>query len=100
MEDGTVINCTAFGNVTGEWGNHWYTGGLIGALNWGTIINCTAYGDVSGADASTGGLIGWGNGPVTNCNAFGDVYGTGDYVGGMIGENNDKRRNKKASRRS
>jgi type II secretion system protein G len=80
--NGTITNCYATGNITGNY----YTGGLVGYNN-GTITNSYATGSVTGYNEYTGGLVGRNYGALTNCYATGEV--TGDsYTGGLAGQNN------------
>lgn len=85
VEQTTVSNCYATGNVYvyNNSGNL-QIGGLIG-VNVGTVNNCYATGSVGGMDY-VGGLIGY------NANTIGNSYSTGSvigryYVGGLIGNN-------------
>ena len=78
---GSLTNCTASGNVSGEYN----VGGVAGS-NSGTLTNCTASGDVSG-DRQVGGVAGYNYSTITACYASGDVTGTTSYVGGVAGYN-------------
>ena len=114
--DGTMSNCYAAGNVSGNWN----VGSLVGRNYGGTVVNCYSNGGVSG-HSTVGGLVGinigivrdshssacvkgtmvgglvgvnWYNGTVSNSystgNVTGDksVYGYGEYVGGLVAANN------------
>jgi hypothetical protein len=78
---GTVSNCYATGNASGEGG----VGGLVGE-NDGTVSNCYGRGSVSGNDL-VGGLVGVNSGTVSNSYYGGNVTSAG-WVGGLIGKNN------------
>ncbi len=68
---GTVKNCYATGNVSGD---NYYVGGLVGR-NHGTMSNCSAIGNVSGNNF-VGGLVGYNSGGwVKNC--FWDIETSG-----------------------
>ncbi len=89
---GEAIDCTAYGNTTGNTS----VGGIIGN-NSGTVLNCTSYGNTSG-NFNVGGVVGYNNGTVKNCTSFGNVTGTGsDYIGGLVGINNGTIIDSKAS---
>ena len=76
---GTLNNCYAIGNVTGD-GKH--IGGLVG-WNSGTLERCYGKIDVTGGDI-VGGLVGCNLGRIKNCYATGNV--TGNWtVGGLVG---------------
>ena len=75
--DGSIKNCYATGNVSGNR----YVGGLVGDNFYGTITNCYATGNVSGN--TVGGLTGGNYGTIKNCYATGNV--SGDIVGGLTG---------------
>jgi hypothetical protein len=77
---GTVSNCRATGNVTGDGG----VGGLVG-YNGGTVSNSSSNANVSGDDFA-GGLVGWNYGTVSNSCFKGSVTG-GATVGGLVGYN-------------
>jgi hypothetical protein len=78
---GTMSNCYATGNITGDSG----VGGLVG-YNEGTVSNCYAMGNITG-DSGVGGLVGYNDkGIVSNCYSTGTVRGEG-YVGGLVGDN-------------
>ena len=78
--DSTVSNCYATGSVTGDD----YVGGLVGINHFGTVSNCYATGNVFGS-GSVGGLVGYNNyGTVSKCYATGTVSGVA-YVGGLVG---------------
>ena len=114
--DGTMSNCYAAGNVSGNWN----VGSLVGRNYGGTVVDCYSNGGVSG-HSTVGGLVGinigivrdshssacvkgtmvgglvgvnWYNGTVSNSystgNVTGDksVYGYGEYVGGLVAANN------------
>lgn len=78
---GTVANCFASGQVTGDDD----VGGLIGYI-WtdATVTDCTANVSVTG-DTDIGGLAGRNAGTVTGCAANGDVVATGAAAGGLVG---------------
>jgi prepilin-type N-terminal cleavage/methylation domain-containing protein len=79
--NGTLTNCYATGNITGDSN----TGGLVGQNN-GTITDCYATGKVTG-DYGTGGLVGESDGTITDCYATGSVSGNNDRIGGLVGRN-------------
>ena len=85
---GTVSNCYAAGDVSGDY----YVGGLVG-INWGTVSNSYATGTVTGTGSCVGGLVGgnddlFSKGTISNCYAAGTVSGWGDWdVGGLVGYN-------------
>jgi hypothetical protein len=80
---GTITNCYATGEVTGND----RTGGLVGQ-NDGTITNCYATGSVSGGSC-TGGLVGYNSTgcAIENCYATGSVSGNNNDTGGLVGCN-------------
>jgi len=75
---GTVSNCYAMGNITGDSG----VGGLVGH-NDGTVSKCYATGTVTGS-SSVGGLVGGSTGTVSESYSSTNVTGTGE-VGGLVG---------------
>jgi hypothetical protein len=75
---GTVSNCHAMGNITGDLD----IGGLVGC-NEGTVSNCYAAGSVTGNE-DVGGLVGLNAATVSNCYAMGSVSGN-HRVGGLVG---------------
>jgi hypothetical protein len=75
---GTVSNCYAMGNVTGDSG----VGGLIG-YNEGAVNDSYSSGNVAGYQY-VGGLVGSNAGTVRNCYCSGKVTGD-EYVGGLVG---------------
>jgi len=77
---GTVSNCHAMGNVTGDSD----VGGLVGH-NAGTVSNSYSAGNVSG-DEYVGGLVGWNYGTVSDSYSTGSVTGNSS-VGGLAGSN-------------
>jgi hypothetical protein len=77
---GTVSNCYAMGNVTGEDG----VGGLVG-YNDGAVSSCYATGSVSGRNLVAG-LVAYNSGTVTNSYSSGSVTG-GNFTGGLVGDN-------------
>jgi hypothetical protein len=78
--EGTVTNSYATGNATGNL----RVGGLIGHINTeGNVSNCYATGNATGRDY-VGGLAGYTNGIVSNCFATGNATGNSS-VGGLIG---------------
>jgi type II secretion system protein G len=83
-EKGSITNCYATGNITGNW----YTGGLVGYNKSGPITDCYTTGEVSGGDY-TGGLVGYNSTGCTieNCYATGEVTGV-EFTGGLVGLNN------------
>lgn len=81
---GTVTNCSATGEVRGD---YIMVGGLFG-LNYGSVVKCYATGAVSGSSYA-GGLIGICVGPVTECCATGAVTGLWEdsgELGGLVGK--------------
>ena len=102
---GTISNCYATGNVTGDTSGRsdkinkkLNLGGLVGlGGETGTISNCYATGNVDAKDAkpedlNIGGLIGDNSGTITNCYATGRITGIqeglGDLLeGGLVGNN-------------
>jgi len=76
---GTLNNCYAIGNVTGDWK---HIGGLVG-WNSGTLEKSYGKSDVTGGDI-VGGLVGSNLGMVRNCYATGNVSGNWT-VGGLVG---------------
>ena len=87
-DGGTVSQCYATGDVTGNIGSTTTDaagiGGLVGT-NSGTITQSHAAGRVTTGDHSAGGLVGWNNGgAITRCDATGAVSGN-EYVGGLCG---------------
>ena len=73
--------------VTGDSGNEWRVGGLVGLNSDGIISDSYANGSVTG-ESETGGLVGWNNtdGMISHSYATGDVSGSSTY-GGLIGFN-------------
>lgn len=87
---GTIVNCSATGNVTGQ---YHFVGGLVGG-NLGAIADCQAGGRVTGngntsAGSRAGGLVGdnESEASISNCKATGSVLGLGSYAGGLVGAN-------------
>jgi hypothetical protein len=78
--EGTVSNCHASGNVTGDS----CVGGLIGH-SAGTVSNSYSSATVT-ANSSVGGLVGWNYGVVSDSFSTGSVTGNSD-VGGLVGAN-------------
>jgi hypothetical protein len=77
---GTVSDCYAIGNITGDSG----VGGLVG-WNEGTVSNSYFSGNVTGREA-IGGLVGYNQGTVTYSYSRGNV--TGNWtIGGLVGGN-------------
>jgi hypothetical protein len=94
---GTISDCHATGNVTGDD----YVGGLVG-VNSGTVGNSYFSGSVTGGlsigglvgygGLGVGGLVGWNNGgSVSNSYSSGSVSGRSvsgnSSVGGLVGDN-------------
>lgn len=83
---GTITNCYAAGNVSGES----LVGGLCGYHWRGTVTNCYATGNVSGNNC-VGGLCGsnWYNSVISNCYATGTILGSDNAssIGGFCGTN-------------
>jgi hypothetical protein len=80
---GTVSNCYAIANVTGDWN----VGGLVGR-NDGTVSNCYATGTVTGR-GSVGGLVGDSHeGTVSESYSISSVSGNSS-VGGLVGSHYD-----------
>jgi len=77
---GTVSNCHAMGNITGDLD----IGGLVGC-NEGTVSNCYATGSVTG-NFAVGGLVGTNWGTVSNSYSSGNIAGN-RCVGGLVGVN-------------
>jgi hypothetical protein len=77
---GTVSNCHASGNVTGDSD----VGGLIGH-NAGTVSDSYSSASVTG-NSSVGALVGWNYGAVSDSFSTGNVTGNSD-VGGLVGAN-------------
>ncbi|MCK5773379.1 MAG: hypothetical protein KAH57_06280 [Thermoplasmata archaeon] len=78
---GTVLNCFATGDISGNSG---YIGGLVG-WNGGTLSYCNSVGNICGK-FQVGGLVGVNYGAVSNCSAAGNVSGD-STVGGLVGYN-------------
>ncbi len=86
-EGGTITECKATGNVTG---NEYFVGGFVGwNYEGGTIIGCAAEVNVKGNDNIVGGFVGSNckDVTITNCIATGNVRGD-KRVGGFVGDNN------------
>ena len=80
---GTVSNCYAMTNVTGDWN----VGGLVGR-NDGTVSNCYVTGTVTGR-GSVGGLVGDSHeGTVSDSYSINSVSGNSS-VGGLVGSHYD-----------
>lgn len=80
---GTVSNCYAAANVTGD---RW-AGGLVGLNEEGAVSNSYSTGSVNG-NMDIGGLVGRNWGTVSNSYSIADA--TGEYsVGGLVGGNFD-----------
>ena len=82
---GTIVNCEAYGTVTGLSGSV-YTGGICGFNYEGTIANCYAKMTISGHDYN-GVICGRNSGMIKNCFSDGSVTGY-RYAGGLCGRNN------------
>jgi hypothetical protein len=85
---GSVVNSSAWGNVTGQFDN---VGGLAG-WNRAEISMCQAGGRVTGngtasGGACAGGLVGFNTGSIADSFATGTVQGLGASVGGLAGNN-------------
>jgi len=88
---GSVENCYAKGNISGES----YVGGVAGRVDFdnifsdpmvdGSISNCYSTGSVFGSGNYVGGVIGIIYGDIANCYSTSSVNSTGNYVGGVIG---------------
>lgn len=88
IASGNVSNCSVTGDVTSNYHDVSYVGGLVGS-NSGTVINCSATVEVtlSGPDTKdVGGLVGYNSGTLSNSYATGTVTGT-QHVGGFVGRN-------------
>jgi filamentous hemagglutinin family protein len=98
MNDGTIVNAFATGNVTGAAGlsnlngndNATTLGGLAGQ-NTGTIVDSHARGNVGAlnvANLTVGGLVGENAGSIVRSFAIGQVRaGDNSQAGGLIGNN-------------
>ena len=91
VEDGEIINCKNYGNISGKYYSEDYgIGGIVGRLVGDSIIeNCINYGKVTG-QSNFGGIVGIGiannkgglmnieyfpeKQKVDNCENFGDIY--------------------------
>ena len=83
--NGTVVNCYATGDVSGEWD----VGGLVGWNRYGTVKDCHTAGSVRGLYDS-GGIIGRNlRGKISNCYSTGNISGEANYVGGIVAINID-----------
>jgi len=82
LNNGTIINSYAIGNITGVTGE---SGGLVGINSGGIIINSHATGSVTGSNS--GGLVAFNQGLISNSYATGNVMGV-QSSGGLVGENN------------
>lgn len=87
--NGTLLNCAAYGKVESSGGN---VGGIAGMNHTDTasMINCLASVDVTGGGASVGGFSGTNEGGATtkNCISYGKVTASSkdiQYIGGVIG---------------
>jgi len=87
---GTVVDCSATGNVSG----HLWLGGLVGKNEGGVIRNCSAAGAIGDGDSMasiSGGLVGVNiSGEITDCRASGCVRSNntlGYFLGGLVGSN-------------
>ncbi|HBG27466.1 MAG: hypothetical protein A2Y10_02735 [Planctomycetes bacterium GWF2_41_51] len=85
---GNVINCSAYGQVSGST-TVYKVGGLIGE-NYDSsaiVVRCHATGAVSGK-SYVGGLIGINSGFISMCFADGMVtgYSSSTYIGGLVGD--------------
>ena len=78
--DGSLSNCHATGNVTGNDN----VGGLVG-INEGTVSNSYSTATVTSGE-DVGGLVGWNGGTVSNSYSTGNVAGISS-VGGLVGYN-------------
>ena len=78
--EGTVVNCSVKGTVSGE-----QSVGLLTGVNGGVISNCNATGIVDGNN-SAGGLVGTNAGTILDCYTAGIVRGNDD-TGGLVGLN-------------
>lgn len=85
---GSIVNSSAWGNVTAQYDN---VGGLVG-WNRAAIANCQAGGRVKGDGigsngSNAGGLAGANTGSIADSFATGSVQGLGVSVGGLVGVN-------------
>jgi len=85
LNEGTVLNCSAAGDVTGL---RYYTGGLVGKNEYGRSISRSFSASNVTGETSIGGLVGLNEGEILNCYATGSVDGI-NYVGGLAGENHE-----------
>ncbi|MBR1496270.1 MAG: InlB B-repeat-containing protein [Oscillospiraceae bacterium] len=84
MLRGSVINCTNYGNVSGNS----LVGGIAGYASSSAFENCANYGSVTGGvtSAYAGGIAGYTEGSTFEyCANYGSVTGR-DSVGGIIGD--------------
>ena len=85
MENGSLLNCSASGNITSA---GYYEGGLVGYVEHGTIKNCHASAKIINnmeKYSRAGGLVGEiHGGSIDKCYATGDVEGLGHYIGGLV----------------
>jgi hypothetical protein len=99
IDDSTVINCYATGNVVGTDTSATRMGGFVGYVGGGASVDtteisyCYATGTVLGED-NIGGFVGLhtGLGFIRKCYATGALTCTGDspsYAGGFVGESQD-----------
>jgi hypothetical protein len=77
--NGSIINCTSSGSVSGTMDN---IGGLVGSSS-GTMTNCSSSCTVTGRN-NVGGLVGDNASAISYCRASGTVSGT-DFIGGLVG---------------
>ncbi len=87
LNSGSIISCSATGEVSGPDNYDWYVGGLVGD-NSGSITASYATGEVIGYYC-VGGLVGHSSGSITSSYATGEVNGY-QYVGGLVGSNGDQ----------
>lgn len=92
VRDGKIINCTNYGNISGEYHNtDSGVGGIVGVIRADSVIeNCSNYGKITG-QSNLGGIVGIGisqyyvneywnkdffpeNQLIKNCKNFGDIY--------------------------
>jgi len=96
---GTIKNCSATGNVSGDLtgivaGDDSAVGAIVGLNYFGTIENCFITGNVAitGNNWVVGGITGVNeHGTIKDCSVSGNITGTVDWggVGGIAGGNSD-----------
>ena len=74
---GHYKNCTAKGNVTGEWSTGGFAGCIFEIDDSAEVEFCASYGDVAACDWNTGGFVGYlEKGKVSNSVSYGNVTNT------------------------